>query len=80
MPADYFRVLGAKIQSAANNEPLHIDIEAYSLSGEHRTQLFAVFTTSDLIPTGATFLCKVETPNDWKDSRYLYEVPDELPF
>jgi hypothetical protein len=79
----YYRVLGAKIQLTADGAPLYVDIEASDALGgtnEQRICLFAVLTTSDLIPPGAVFVCKIETPYDWKDSRYLYEIPDELPF
>jgi len=82
MPA-FYRVLGAKIHMTANSEPLYIDIvesDVMSSEGKQVVVLFSVFTISDLIPPGAVFVCKIETPYDWKDSRYLYEIPDELPF
>jgi hypothetical protein len=82
LPA-FYRVLGAKIQLTANSDPLYIDIvesDVVSSDGTPIAVLFCVFTTSDLIPPGAVFVCKIETPYDWKDARYLYEIPDELPF
>jgi hypothetical protein len=82
LPA-FCKVLGAKIQLTADGAPLYVDIESSDALGstnEQRVCLFSVFTTSELIPPGAVFVCKIETPYDWKDSRYLYEITDELPF